>query len=91
MFDLFVRIRKVTGTFTFSPTVLAPALETTEAYPAHSYTPSPAPTLVPPPVQEDHGNLYNNGGMVAQEQHSGVNMITATTSDTITLHTGKGL
>ncbi|CDQ63645.1 unnamed protein product [Oncorhynchus mykiss] len=67
----------------------APALDTTEAYPTHSYTPSPAPTLVPPPVQEDHGNLDNNGGMVAQEQHSGVNMITATSSDTITLHTAS--
>ncbi|XP_041750056.1 zinc finger protein-like 1 [Coregonus clupeaformis] len=69
----------------------APALETTEAYPTHSYTPSPspAPTLVPPPVQEDHGHLHNNGAMVAEEQHSGVNMITATTSDTITLHTAS--
>ncbi|CAB1316097.1 unnamed protein product [Coregonus sp. 'balchen'] len=60
------------------------ALETTEAYPTHSYTPSPspAPTLVPPPVQEDHGHLHNNGAMVAEEQHSGVNMITATTTST---------
>lgn len=79
----------------FSPTLLAPALEPTEAYPTHSYASQPHPSLAPTPVpntvQEDHGSLHNNGEIVAHEQHSLVNMITATTSDTITLHTGKGL
>uniref|UniRef100_A0A8C7JI05 Zinc finger protein-like 1 n=1 Tax=Oncorhynchus kisutch TaxID=8019 RepID=A0A8C7JI05_ONCKI len=71
----------------------APALEPTEAYPAHSYASQPHPSLAPTPVpntvQEDHGSLHNNGEMVAHEQHSLVNMITATTSDTITLHTAS--
>lgn len=63
----------------------APTPEPSEPYPTHSYNPSPTPTPPPPPVQEDHGDLRNNGGLVAPE-HSTVSMVSASTSDTITLH-----
>ncbi|KAL0994086.1 hypothetical protein UPYG_G00117590 [Umbra pygmaea] len=67
----------------------APASETTEAYPTHSCTPNPATVPVSPSGQEDHRTLHNHVGMVAQEQHSLVNMSNATPSDSITLHSAS--
>lgn len=65
----------------------SPAPEPPEAYTSQTYTPepSPAPTPVPPAVQEEQEALLNNGNLLNQE-HSVVSMVTATTSDTITIH-----
>ncbi|KAM3869326.1 zinc finger protein-like 1 [Diretmus argenteus] len=65
------------------------AREKSEIFPSHSYnsTLSPTPTPVSPPAQEDQVP-HKNGDSIAQE-HSVVNFTTATTRDTITLHTAS--
>lgn len=68
------------------------AQEQSNIYPSHSYNTSlsPAPNSVSPPVQEDLGGPRKNVDPNMQE-HSVVNFPTATTSDTVTLHTGKAI
>ncbi|KAA8587210.1 hypothetical protein FQN60_001046 [Etheostoma spectabile] len=68
------------------------AQEQSNIYPSHSYNTntslSPAPNSVSPPAQEDLGGPRKNVDPNMQE-HSVVNFSTATTCDTVTLHTAS--
>lgn len=65
---------------------LAPAVEpavsyAAAAYPTHAYSPDPTPTSAP--LQEEV--VSHNNGRLATAEHSVVNMIAATTNDSITI------
>ncbi|XP_070839918.1 zinc finger protein-like 1 [Chaetodon trifascialis] len=66
------------------------AQEQSNIYPSHSYNTSlsPPPNSVAPPGQENLGGSRKNGDSNMQE-HSVVNFTTATTCDTITIHTAS--
>ena len=68
------------------PFVLAPAVEPavtypTTAYPAHTYSPDPTPAS----SQHQEEMVIQNNGRLTTEEHSVLNMITATTNDSITM------
>lgn len=69
---------------------LSTAQEQSNIYPSHSYNTSlsPPPNSVSPPAQEDLGGPRKNEDPNMQE-NSVINLTTATTRDTITIHTGK--
>lgn len=70
---------------------VSPAQEQSNVYPSQSYSTSfsAQTTSVAPSAQEDLGGPRKNGDAHKQE-HVAINFTTATTSDTITIHTGKG-
>lgn len=63
------------------------AQEKSSIYPSHSYNTTISPPPNPVPAQEDLGGPRKNGDANVQD-HSVISFTTATTSDTITLHTG---
>lgn len=71
------------------PFFLSIVQEQKNIYPNHSYN-SPLPNPVSHPAQEDLGGPRKNGDPNTQE-HAVINLTTATTHDTITLHTGKAI
>lgn len=71
--------------FLWSP---APSAESSVSAPSHSY--APEPTVTPACSHQDLGHshsVHNNGGLEVQE-HSVIDMITATAPDTIVISKG---
>lgn len=68
------------------------AQEKSNIYPSHSYNTSlnAPPNSVSPPAQEDLGAPHKNGDSNVQD-HAVINFTTATTCDTITIHSGKAI
>uniref|UniRef100_A0A3Q0SGV5 Zinc finger protein-like 1 n=1 Tax=Amphilophus citrinellus TaxID=61819 RepID=A0A3Q0SGV5_AMPCI len=66
------------------------AQEQSNVYPSHSYTSSLSPpsNYISPPAQGEIGGPHKNGDPNMQE-HSVINFTTATTRDTITIHTAS--
>lgn len=66
------------------------AQEQSNMYPIHSYTSSLSPpsNYISPPAQGEIGGPHKNGDPNMQE-HSVINFTTATTHDTITIHTAS--
>lgn len=62
--------------------------EKSGVYSSHSYNTSLSPPAASPPTQENVGGLHKNGDPNMPE-HSVVNFPAASTSDTITIHTGR--
>ncbi|XP_030648383.1 zinc finger protein-like 1 [Chanos chanos] len=63
------------------------AAESSVSAPSLSYTPEPS--LVTSPLHQEARPLVHNNGGLAAHDHSVIDMITATTSDTITINTAS--
>ncbi|XP_062392314.1 zinc finger protein-like 1 [Sardina pilchardus] len=67
---------------TFDTPVVEPTISYAETvYPTHTYSPDPTPT----PVQLEDEAVSHNNGRLTTEDHSVVNMIAATTNDSVTI------
>ncbi|XP_012690341.1 zinc finger protein-like 1 [Clupea harengus] len=67
---------------TFDTPAVEPAVTyPTTAYPAHTYSPDPTPAS----SQHQEEMVIQNNGRLTTEEHSVLNMITATTNDSITM------